>query len=329
MSNFYDDWLGMWDKIGLEKKQAKKAIHSEELQWLRTRQDFKTALLAAPETGFRTWGTCTLISEIPPGCHTGKHSHGEEGIYVVKGNGFSIVNDQRYDWDEGSCIHIPFGASHQHFNTGDTTVVYYSALAPHLEYLCAVARFQQFEDCGETGKIPSDWIQKSEHDSQGRLIVLRASDQQLTRAHEKPKDAPVTEFTKTEAKEMHQPEMDTVKGHRNIHLMGSRKDFVGEEVELTTVFWYQKGQYSQNHAHMEAFLYVLEGEGYSVVDGEKVPWKKGTCYHIQGPQTQHQHFPQSEAKLLRTHFGIRSRFFQPIAKEAFPYLYYSHGSGGG
>ena len=143
-TNFYDDWLGLWDKSEREKKAARKVIHAEELRWVSTRQDHKAALMVAPETGFRTWGGITMIAEIPLGWHTGSHSHGEEAIYIMKGKGFSIIDDKAYDWEEGSCIRIPFGSVHQHFNEGAEPVQYTSAMAPHLEHLCGLAKFEQY-----------------------------------------------------------------------------------------------------------------------------------------------------------------------------------------
>ena len=89
------------------------------------------------------------------------------------------------------------------------------------------------------------------------------------------------------------------------------------------------GTHGGKHAHMEAILYILQGEGYSIVDGETVPWKKGTCFHVQGPQTEHQHFNESDvpSHMLRAAPGVRMKFFQDIAKERFPYLWYE-GHGG-
>ena len=77
---------------------------------------------------------------------------------------------------------------------------------------------------------------------------------------------------------------------------------------------------------MEAILYILQGEGYTVCDGEKVPWKKGTCIQVQGPQTVHQHFNTSDvpSHMLRGAAGIRMKFFQQVARERFPYLWYEH-----
>src|SRR4026209_1692707 len=91
MENFYDRWLKFWDVAENERRKGRKAIHEEELEWVRTQQDTRIALLCAPETGFCTWGGETMIAEIPVGYHTGKHVHGEEGIFVLEGEGFSVV----------------------------------------------------------------------------------------------------------------------------------------------------------------------------------------------------------------------------------------------
>jgi hypothetical protein len=68
----------------------------------------------------------------------------------------------------------------------------------------------------------------------------------------------------------------------------------------------------------------VQGEGYTVVDGEKIPWKRGSCLHIQGPQTVHQHFNTGDVPTyqLRCSPGIRTHFIQRIARERFPYLWF-------
>ena len=83
MANFYDKWLSFWGESLEEKRKARAVIHEEKLEWVETPQDFRVALLASPENGFRTWGSESMIAKIPPGCHTGKHEHGEEGIYIL------------------------------------------------------------------------------------------------------------------------------------------------------------------------------------------------------------------------------------------------------
>ena len=64
-----------------------------------------------------------------------------------------------------------------------------------------------------------------------------------------------------------------------------------------------------------------------MVGDEKLPWKKGSLFQVPGPQTPHQHYNtgKDEAQQLRIHYGLRSHFFQGIAKKVFPYLYYEFG----
>ncbi len=316
MSNFYEDWFALEGKAIEEKRRAKKAIYPNELQWIRTRQDFKAALLVAPETGFRTLGGLTMLSEIPEGWKTGKHSHGEEAMYILKGKGFSIIDEQRFDWEDGACLRIPFGAIHQHFNQGDTPVHYFSALAPHLEFSCLVAKFQQFEDCGEIDSTTNQPARINDYDKQGRRLVLNRKDATIVQRGE------VDERVQDAFWESHPSEMHKGNHGKMIKMMGSYDDFVAEEVEITDVFVDGPKVAGQKHAHMEAMLYIIDGEGYTIIDEEKFPWSPGTALHIQGPQTVHQHFATGEvpSQMLRTHFGIR-KYIQPIAQKTFPYLY--------
>jgi len=331
MGDFYAEWLKYWDEEQEERRTASKCINEENLEWVRTKQDWRAALLCARENGFVTSGT-TMLAEIPRGWHTGKHSHGEEAVYIVNGQGFSVIDGLRYDWEAGSCLFIPFGAAHQHFNSGEDTARYLSAMALPLERFVGLAKITQYEESGETAIGESERVKVAEsdiHPEYGR-IVIRLKDAPVIPAGEygtfleKRKD----EFTATMAKEMTTP---GAVGHRSrfIMFMGApENNFKTREVEITSILCDEPGMHSGKHSHMEALLYVLQGEGYSIVDGEKVPWKKGTLFQVQGPQTVHEHFNTGniESQQLRIHYGIRAKFFQPITRRVFPYRYYEYSS---
>ncbi len=327
MGNFYDGWLRYWDEEQEERRKARLYINEEDYQWVKTKQDWRAALVCAPEIGFATSGV-SMVGEIPQGWHTGKHSHGEEAIYVLQGEGFSIVDGLRYDWEIGSCLFMPFGSAHQHFNFGEDTVRYLSITALPLERFAGLAKVMQFEEVGETPKGKSEAFKLAEsdvHPEYGR-IVLRAKDAPVVKAKElaEYRASTSSEFFDTMAKEMRTAGLP---GHRSreIQLMWDPKNnFKAKEVEITAVLCDDPGMNSGKHAHMEAVLYVVQGEGYSIIDGEKLTWKKGSCFHVQGPQTVHQHFNTGriEAQQLRIHFGLRANYFQKIARPVFPYLYY-------
>ncbi len=333
MSNFYAEWLKYWDDEQEERRRARACIHEEELEWVRTKQDWRAALLCAPETGFVTTGT-TMLGEIPKKWHTGRHSHGEEAMYIVGGQGFSIIDDLRYDWETGSCLFIPYGSAHQHFNSGDDTVRYLSAMALPLERFFGLAKLTQYEEAGETpmGEPAGVKVAESDIHPEYSRIVLRFNDAPVVASADYGAflDRRKDEFTATMAKEMKTP---GAAGHRSrvINYMGDpENNFKAREVEITSVLCDEPGMHSGKHSHMEALLYVLQGEGYSIIDGEKVTWKKGTFLQVQGPQTVHQHFNTGkiESQQLRICYGIRAKFFQPVARRGFPYRYYEYSSYG-
>lgn len=52
------------------------------------------------------------------------------------------------------------------------------------------------------------------------------------------------------------------------------------------------------HRHScEAILYILEGSGYSLVDGEKAPWAAGDAVYVP-PMAWHQHFSGPEGSRM-------------------------------
>jgi len=311
LATFWDKWLNFWDDEVREKAEAKSVIHEDELKWMSTRQDKRVALLAAPETGFVTMGGVSMLVEIPVGWRTGKCSMGEVVMYIIEGEGCSVIDGLRYDWEEGAVVAIPYGATYQHYNTGDKTVRIIAANAIHIERYCGLAKLVQYEDCSKIPKgepkepkAPSDILFRH-----GR-IVLHA------------KDAPTKYASEEERKSGYHYH------HKRVELMNTPgTGFNTKEIEITTIMcddpFEKSGLTAEAHGHMEAHVYILKGEGYSIVDEVKVPWKKGTLIHVQGPQTMHQHWNMSdeESGMLRIHFGMRAHWYEDIAKRTFPYIH--------
>ena len=335
MPNFYDSWLDMWNKSESEKTAARKGIHEEELEWVETIQDSRSALVVAPETGFRTWGTVTMVSEISPGEHSGAHKHGEESILILSGNGFSVIDNVRYDWKRHSLLSIPFGSVHQHFNTGDETVRYLSVLTPHLEHFCGLHRTIQVEPWGKTTTEPEVEVSADGYGPEGTRIRLHREDAIVAAGEgdgvpvlpmEMPDFDPEHPLILGDLDGMH----DLPAGfHKSSIIQYMRigkdtNDVKMHTTEISGLLIDPAHEYGGMHAHMEAHLYCLKGTGYSLVDGVKVPWKPGTGFHVPGPQTAHRHVNEGdeESELVRIAFGIRY-FWERAAKREFPYLYLS------
>ena len=103
-------------------------------------------------------------------------------------------------------------------------------------------------------------------------------------------------------------------------------DFEVVSTEISGILVDPPHEFGGKHAHMEAHLFTLAGEGYSEVGERNVPWKKGTAFHVQGPQTPHRHVNTSDEPMqqLRIAFGVRY-FFEKLAKREYPYLFLEPG----
>lgn len=327
--NYYDRWLKVWDDNEAARAKARKVIHAHELEWVETAQDARSALGISRETGFMTWGSETVFGEIPVGWHTGEHKHGEEAIHILEGDGFSIVDGLRYNWHKGSTLAIPFGARHQHFNTGDVPARYLSALTVALESFVGLHRHEQFSNCGRTTVAPGADLREDGLDPSGRRIALDyenatvLADESMDEVKKLTKDGPIHLGT-TEAMAKYQPvhHLQTKNFMSIIH--ERTNDFVVGENEISHELTDAPRTHGGRHAHMEAILYVLTGSGYTEMEGEHVAWSAGSTYHISGPQVVHQHFNTGyePSSLLRIAGGIRY-FFERVAKDEYPYLYFS------
>lgn len=114
----YLDALNFASKEEVERRVGKVLVRQEDLTFEPTRMA-NIALVVDPATGFHMRTVGTLIAEVPSGKRSGAHRHiYEETNYIISGEGYSIIEDQRFEWKKGDTLCIPVFAWHQHFNTG-------------------------------------------------------------------------------------------------------------------------------------------------------------------------------------------------------------------
>ncbi len=330
--------LALWTDAIENRESARTSLHEEELRWTSTPQNARKAWLVSDVTGFAAWGLETSLAEIAVGWHTGRQRQGEQAIYIVYGSGLAAIDGVQYDFAAGTTLGIPYGAERQLFNTGTEPVRYFSATAFPLEKHLGLYRVEQIEVAGPTRELPEIPVSSDGYDPQGRRIRL------LWR-QAKYRDGSIGLRERLEARlrggfelarrgigasspiRGRTARLASGLGHHSawIRLMGDgvQMDFPNRLALITGFLVDEPGVHSGNHAHMEALIYVVQGEGHTVVDGVETPWRSGTSLHIQGPQTQHQHFNTGTepAFLLRIASGVR-----PLVEEAvsdvFPYVWY-------
>jgi quercetin dioxygenase-like cupin family protein len=299
MKTFYDEWLEAHDRCLDECMESMQVACDDEIPWVSTPQDVKSKLMISNKTGFATMGSNLLKSEIPVGWHTGKHRHGEESMHILEGEGFSIIAGQRFDWHKSSTLQIPYGAEHQHFNTGGALVLYLSAMAFDLERFVRIARLEQIETCGPNDPALLTAIppEQSQHYDDGSRAVLHIE------------DAPTNEnFLEGDVK-------NNLEANRNQHdfvhfLVVPNNGFKAGSVAITHQWTEPPYHQSGRHKHLEAVVYAVEGEGYTEMQGKRVQWKAGDALFVPPAMWEHQHMNDNPNPItqLRIAFGIRQWF---------------------
>ena len=107
---------------------GKVVIRGKEQPWVWTRQAlvkyYMFPLLRywgePVDTALDDW--IIFVQDIK--VHSGKHRHqGGLVIYILEGEGYSVVEGERHDWEAGDLLLLPVkpgGVEHQHFNRDDS-----------------------------------------------------------------------------------------------------------------------------------------------------------------------------------------------------------------
>lgn len=296
--SFYDDWLKAGSEIDSAFAGSPGVSRDADRPWVETRHDPRVKMMLSDDLGFPTMGGALLKAELPSAWHTGVHSHGEEGIFVISGSGFVVVDGHRFDIRAGSTLQIPYRAAHQLVNTSSQPLLYVSGLAFPLERFVKLARLEQIQDHGPNDErlLSMPALQSSSLPS-GRRVLIHLD--------EAPTD---------EGQDDSQRPMAYRKQHGRVHYLALPENGfpAPTSVAVTHVFEEPPGHHGGRHKHLEAVLYVLEGEGYSDVGDEASPWGPGDVLHVPPAMYEHEHFNQSDktSRMLRIQYGIRYWFTQ-------------------
>lgn len=296
MTTFYDEWLSASEEIQAHFLRSPKVARDRDIPWVRTRQDARVKLMLSESLGYATMGIDVMKAEIPVGWHTGKHRHGEEGIHILLGEGFSIVDGQRFNWHKGTTLQIPYRAEHQHFNTGNETVTYISAMNFTLERWMKLARLEQLEDCGENDPavLASFPAEQSQYYADGARAAIHLEDAPDDFEFEPQKNLAATQG----------------QHHYVKYLAVPGNGFRGKSVRITHLWEEPAGHHSGRHKHLEAVVYAYDGEGYSELGGREEKWERGDVLHVPPAMWEHEHYNNTPNSYwqLRIESGIRFWF---------------------
>ena len=118
--NSYEKILKERERFADRQQRGSIVVRSEDRPLQVNRQGtlrYYLAPLSYPDTPLQDW----LVFENHVRTHSGKHRHqGGLVIYVIEGEGYSVVDGERVDWKSGDLLLLPIrpgGVEHQHFNT--------------------------------------------------------------------------------------------------------------------------------------------------------------------------------------------------------------------
>lgn len=101
-----------------QRRKATRHTAFADLTLRASPRGTRTALLVDASLGYRTTGLSIALFQIPPGGKQAKHRHpGEAVLYIVEGEGYSVIDDVKYDWATGDAPIVNQYVWHQHFNS--------------------------------------------------------------------------------------------------------------------------------------------------------------------------------------------------------------------
>ena len=161
-------------------------------------------------------------------------------------------------------------------------------LAWHLEASVYMGRMDQFEDCGA-------------NDAGGAGAPSVPEESQYW-AEDGRRVSPCTRTSTS-----YRPSPSTAPPISSWAAAATANGFKATAAAISSIFVELPRSKSHSHAHPEAYLYALQGAGYSEIGGKQYTWEQGDAVHVPPGMMHHQHFNPSdgETRELRFEFGIR------------------------
>jgi hypothetical protein len=115
----YETEMALYGDVVRRAQEGRIVIKASETPWGQSRQGHLRYYLheAFDDTAVSEWKAFSHEMKT----NSGKHTHqGGLGLYIKKGEGYTVVNGEKFPWKAGDLILLPVmpgGCEHQHFNT--------------------------------------------------------------------------------------------------------------------------------------------------------------------------------------------------------------------
>lgn len=106
------------DDYWKENRQGRIHVKYEDLTLLVNPKGTRSTFMLDAFLGQKTSGLTLAMNQMAPGKWQKKHRHGGEAwLYALEGRGHSVIDGNRYDWEEGDLVVVDHWAWHQHLNS--------------------------------------------------------------------------------------------------------------------------------------------------------------------------------------------------------------------
>ena len=145
----YEQQLKRWERRVQEARAVRRVVargNELALEPSSKRGTLQTMVIGGRD--FPSYVLDARVVEIPPGAHTSTHRHLADALmFIIRGTGYSLVEGQRYDWEEKDSLHIPSWTWHQHWNLDSEVPARY--LAVTIDPWLRALRLSRLEDGGD------------------------------------------------------------------------------------------------------------------------------------------------------------------------------------
>jgi len=249
------------------------------------------------ERGLIGYGTHTLyvgIQLLLPGEYAPSHRHSQAAIrFIIEGDGaYTAVNGQKTYMERGDMILTPAWTWHEHKHEGTEPVFWMDGLDVGLVRSLAASYFEQYEEESYPAVDPKNY--KAEQYKNGAYKKLN---EKAEIGYPSPVYGYKFERVLYLLDQMTEKDYDPFDGYAieyiNPSTGGSADARIGTMMQRLL-----PGMHTKAHRHVHSAIYhVLEGQGYTVIDGQKFVWEKGDFF-ILPPFSYHEHVNTGKEETL-------------------------------
>jgi gentisate 1,2-dioxygenase len=281
------------------RANQRTVIPLEGVEMHHTSRRMRRGVYVGADGGRPTRSMDATAHEIDPGAVSTVHRHSWDAmVFCVAGDAWTEIDGARIDWGPGDCLHLPAWSWHRHGNEGGTVARFLSfSSEPMLETMgMAIQEEGGDADMATLPPRPPYSPAIDGDDPYARRLRRLAGDQQARRSGRL--------HTSWDSLEM----LPTPRGTRTTFLLDRAIGFQTSGITMA-MFEIGPGRGQSMHRHPgEAWLYVVDGHGYSYMGaepegGQTHPWKKGDIIVVDH-YLWHQHVnddPERTARVVRIH----------------------------